>query len=1032
MQRGARRTSDAAARFGAASPTLARFGGRHVVAEHRTTDRSGFSAPRTVPTLVGRAREQEILREELAAAIEGQGRLVLLGGEAGIGKTTLARDLIREATARGVRVLAGHCYDLTNTPPYGPWLELASNYPSAPALPPPPAAFAGGVLEQVTDQAALFAEVRAFFAQIGEAGPALVLLEDLHWADPASLDLLRNIALHLRHWPILMLATYRAEELTRRHPFAQQLPALVREAEALRLDLRRLGADALRALVITRYRLPEADEARLAAYLDRHAEGNPFFATELLRALEEEGLLRPVDGRWALFALERVGVPAFLRQVIEGRVARLGEDVRQPMAIAAVIGQEAPLDLWAEVADLDDGALLAIVEQAVEAHLLEADRDGVRVRFVHAVTREALYEGILPPRRRMWHQQIAERLVADDRADPDAVAYHLQQAGDSRAWEWLVHAADRAQHAYAWLTAVDRLQDAADLLAGVAGQEQTRGWLLYRLSRLQRISDPAGAIAPLDESERLAALADDPVLAAEARYTRGIFLCYSDRLREGLAAIEVLHPDIAMGPDQFWGKFLQGFAKMASPPTPDDELALERLRSAGLDIRRCVLVWFLGLAGRPRDAVDAGERFRAVLAPGPGATEGHRYAAAFADHGLGIAYAALGRPDDAQQAWARSRANFRDVDHHVLVAFTLCGELWDRVYPFVPTDPTVRRRYAAEAEAALGRAGGALAPGVSPRLAWLSCFALDGRWEETLGILRDLPTPSNNCLRREISGPHATIARHRGDPETAWRRIRPLFPAGPATAPGDLIHQEGLLLQRLAADLCLDAGDFAGARAWLEAHDVWLAWSESVLGQADGRLAWARYHLAEANVARARELAFEARTLAGDPDQPLVSLAAHRFLGQIGIAERNYPRAETHLGAALDLAGACEAPFERALTLLALAELRAAVGTSDEAAALLDEVRQICVPLGAAPTLARADALAARLATNGEAYPAGLTQREVDVLRLLAQRQTDKEIAEALFLGPRTVQSHVAHILNKLGVGNRRDAAAEANRLGLL
>ena len=155
--------------------------------------------------------------------------------------------------------------------------------------------------------------------------------------------------------------------------------------------------------------------------------------------------------------------------MIDGRVARLGEEMRQPLAMAAVIGQEVPLALWAEVAGLDDEALLTIVEQAVEAHLLDAERDGARVRFVHALTREALYEGVLPPRRRLWHRQVAEALMARRDPDPDAVAYHFQQAGDPRAWEWLVRAGERAQRAYAWLTAAERFAAAADLLGGCPG-----------------------------------------------------------------------------------------------------------------------------------------------------------------------------------------------------------------------------------------------------------------------------------------------------------------------------------------------------------------------------------------------------------------------------------------------------------------------------------------------------------------------------------------------------------------------------------
>src|SRR5215217_1919145 len=208
---------------------------------------------RSAPLLVGRTLEQLFLREELAAVLGGRGRLVLLGGEAGIGKTTLARDLAAEAEARGARVLSGACFDLTNTPPYGPWLDLFDACARDQDLPPPPAAFAEGRLERVTDQAAHFTEVRTFFTAVADTGPALLLLEDLHWADPASLELLRYLAPRLRHWPILLLVTYRGDELTRRHPFAVQLPALVREAAGLRLDLQRLDVTALRTLVATHY-----------------------------------------------------------------------------------------------------------------------------------------------------------------------------------------------------------------------------------------------------------------------------------------------------------------------------------------------------------------------------------------------------------------------------------------------------------------------------------------------------------------------------------------------------------------------------------------------------------------------------------------------------------------------------------------------------------------------------------------------------------------------------------------------------------
>src|SRR5439155_11089037 len=171
--------------------------------------------------------------------------------------------------------------------------------------------------------------------------------------------------------------------------------------------------------------------------LHGRAEGNPFYLGELLRTLEEERLLRPDDGGWTLDDLAHVPVPPLLRQVIDRRVARLGEDTQRLLAIAAVIGQAVPLPLWAAVSGAGEAALLGAIERAVGARLLEEAPGGPGLRFVHALVREALYEGTLLPRRQGWHRRVAEALVAAPGPDPDAVAYHFRQAGDTRAIEWL-------------------------------------------------------------------------------------------------------------------------------------------------------------------------------------------------------------------------------------------------------------------------------------------------------------------------------------------------------------------------------------------------------------------------------------------------------------------------------------------------------------------------------------------------------------------------------------------------------------------
>ncbi|HET8629042.1 MAG TPA: AAA family ATPase, partial [Thermomicrobiales bacterium] len=408
-------------------------------------------APRSTepraPFLVGRERERALLRERLAAALAGQGGLVLIGGEAGIGKTSLAAALAAEARERGALALAGRCYDLAETPPYGPWLDAFARYPRDPALPPLPDPLAErGRLGPVAGRDALFGQVADFLAAAAAARPLVFLLDDLHWADPASLDLLRVVARDLGDLPLLLLATYRSDELPDRHPLAATLPRLVREAGALRVDLRPLDDGAVHALVAARYALTEPDLARVVAYLQRRAEGNPFYLGELLRALVEEATLRPAGAGWALGDLGAAGVPPLLRQVIAERVAHLGGEAPRLLALAAVIGQEVPLELWRAVAEVDEGALLDVVERAAEAHLLAPAPDGASARFAHALAREALYGGVLSPRRRLWHRQVAEALLALPAPDPDAVAYHFQRAGDPRAVDWLVLAGERAAH----------------------------------------------------------------------------------------------------------------------------------------------------------------------------------------------------------------------------------------------------------------------------------------------------------------------------------------------------------------------------------------------------------------------------------------------------------------------------------------------------------------------------------------------------------------------------------------------------------
>ncbi len=213
-----------------------------------------------------------------------------------------------------------------------------------------------------------------------------------------------------------------------------------------------------------------------------------------------------------------------------------------------------------------------------------------------------------------------------------------------------------------------------------------------------------------------------------------------------------------------------------------------------------------------------------------------------------------------------------------------------------------------------------------------------------------------------------------------------------------------------------------------------MSFSAAVLGLSEGQALWARYHRQMGDAESARAHAESALAHATEPRQPLALIATHRLLGELDTDDARYDEAARHLDASLALATACAAPYERALTLLATAELRAATGEKDAAAALLTEVRAICEPLGAKPTLARAAALATRLAapaTVVPSYPAGLSVREVEVLRLVAQGLTNPQVAERLFLSPRTVDQHLRSVYNKLGVSSRAAATHFAVTHGL-
>ena len=776
--------------------------------------------------MVGREAELAVLRNQLTSLVDGKGGLALISGPAGIGKTTLVQALTEEAAARGVRVVTGGCYDLTETPPYGPWLEITSAWTSATFSAPFPLAAIHDGQTTASGDRQLFSAVRDCVAGEAARAPLVLILEDVHWADPASLEMLRRLAREARPLPVLLVATYRSDEVERGHRLYPMLPVLIREAQATRLDLRPLDHTTVRTLLALRYTLRPTELRRLLEYVQARGEGNPFFLQELLRELEADGVLQraaqttqPGDVRepaaWRLGDLGGATIPPLLQQVLDRRLDRFAENERRLLAVAAVIGQEVPLPVWGEVTISDDELIYELVDRAVVAQVLVTPNTGTSVRFAHALIREALYEGLLPPRRRLWHRRIAEVLLARPTADPDAVAYQLRQAGDHRAAEWLVRAGRRAQEAYAWLSAAERYDAALALLEHSGAAAEDRAALLLMLAQLRRYSDPEWGIQHLVEAERLVAGAGNATLAAAAQFDRGHLRCMVRDFEAGLADMQA------------------GLRQLETVP------AEERASVPSLDIlgipaadrgsyHRGVLTLFLAILGRFPE-VEA----RTAPADAVGTT-----AREYLAHGW--LNAALGRPQLAREAFGQAREAYEE--QYWEVGTTYFYELDLVVVPYQTEGLEDRRRLADEAELAWTRASGALS-GISPRLARLPLFIVEGQWREAREVaLATLGASQANDAWRRYPAPFlAWLAREQGDVDLAWQIVGEEFPNGPATSTGGSWFLPSIAIQRVAALLAIDRGDLPLAREWLTAHDRWLEWSRSVRGRAEGHFGWAVY-----------------------------------------------------------------------------------------------------------------------------------------------------------------------------------------------
>ncbi|MEA2451216.1 MAG: eukaryotic-like serine/threonine-protein kinase [Thermoleophilaceae bacterium] len=416
---------------------------------------------------VGRELEVDKLRAGLEDALAGHGRLLLLVGEPGIGKTRTAQEIVTYARLRGARVLIGRCHETEGAPAYWPWVQMARSYIAAsddaeavmralgagaadiarvipevrdmlPGSEPPRS------LEPEQARFRFFDAVTTFLRNVAELEPLVLVVDDLHWADAPSLRLLQFLARELSDTRIVVLGTYRDVELGRRHPLSQALADLSREGLVERVTLRGLSEPEVARFieVVANIEPPPA----LVRAIFEETEGNPFFVSEIVNLLASEGDLNdPVAlSEWT------VTIPQGVREVVGRRLDRLSEDCNRVLAIASVVGREFSVEVLGRVAELPRDRLLELLEEAEGERIVdEATAPSMRYSFSHALVREALYEELGTTQRVRLHRRIAEvieEICGDDREPHlDELAHHFLEAQElERAIEYSEAAANRS------------------------------------------------------------------------------------------------------------------------------------------------------------------------------------------------------------------------------------------------------------------------------------------------------------------------------------------------------------------------------------------------------------------------------------------------------------------------------------------------------------------------------------------------------------------------------------------------------------